>query len=792
MERMDRFRYGRASLVALALFAGCDDGDGAGPSGGDGIVGCPEGVVCGTASESPEALRQRRELQAEVWRLWEQGRSTEEIAAALREAPGVLRAGAAPFTVVFDVEGARRQYIAFDTHLPETDLEWFESTHRGSGQGLVVSKPADDVEDEKAARLYAPFESPSFPSRIPEAAAALRAQRDYDEVDVLGGAIPLPQWARINEAHFVWVSTHGDFSVSEDDFDVQISYLAAGGECGTTAVLRANADRPLAEGGGTWGDQVGRPVGQLVNYGESSTSPFTPEEWQEIEDLGRERDAEELASGASCGTMPVVGGDGVRRYYTMWLLDEIWWRTTFRGGLRDVFFYADACSSNAIPFGPGGGDFTYLGWSESLPIAHSNLVGTQLIDRLIDEGWTVGAALEDLGDLRETTNRAGLTTRLQRVSGTDALRVRETVRFVDPVLEIPLDDGAVLDLIQNDDEGARFELPVLVDGLRSDESAEGYALSLHRIDPDQTLIADLELPADARRASGAFRVALTGQTDRLVAGELVVLEVRLALAEGGQSRHRVEFQVAEPGEDDWSFSLGGETAAGEEVSSIFARAVPSDDGLIWPLSLSPRVGGVGEVPFAELVLRGHPGRSVDCTGPTGSYSAGLIVNTSRYLYLAENATVQIDAFGIDGFSATVSGTAERGDPQNPDAEPVMVPVSGTVEWARTGCPSTERPVDPDFVGSFRDPENTAICIDLYTGSFIRSKEIFDQSCELDDLDCSDDPCPAAGRIARCDYRTQGAQLAFADTVQSFYPGADLTLEDIELGCSVSGGTFLPN
>lgn len=776
-------------LVPLAPACGGDDASEEGSS-----VPCPEGLVCGGQVEPPDARRARREAEAAAWALWNEGRSLSEIASALRERPEVLRVFVGEFSVVFDVEGARRQFIGFDTNLPETDLAWFESTHPREGQGLVVSKPSDQDEDEKTALLFAPFEGPSFPSRIPRAASALQALRDYDDIDLLRGALPLSRWSRFNEAHFVWVSSHGDHTVSEDDFSTEVSYIAAGGECGSTRVLRQNADRALAKGGGTWGDLIGRPQGQIINFGDADDSPLTAEEWSEIEDQIAENDGEETARGATCGTMPIVGGDGVRRHYTMWVLDEYWFETTYGSGLRDVFFYADVCSGDALPFGPGSGDFTYLGWTESLPIAHSNQVGDVLIEELIEEGLTVESALDavDEAGLRETQNSAGETTRLELAKGSSDLRVREVVSLIEPTLGIPLEDGFIVSPIESDGDGTRFELEARIEGIEEDEDPSTYALSLHRIDPDRILVPDTEVSELTPTSNGDYRGVLTVETEPLAPGESVVLEARLTLAEGGESRHRVELMIEEAGEDEWSFTLGGSTTSGEDVSSIFAIAIPTDQGLQWPLTLRPTPGAAATPPFGQLVLVGHPGRGTDCAGPTGSYTAGFVLDDGRYLYGAEEVSVEITAFGIDGFSASVSGAVERADRNDPEGDPVEVPMTGTVEWARTGCASSPEPVDPDFIGSFRDPSEPAICIDLYTGSFIRSEEIFDETCRMQDFSCSDDPCPAEGRVARCDYRTQGAQAAFADTVQSFYPSADFTAEDLEIACTASGGRFVPN
>lgn len=133
----------------------------------------------------------------------------------------------------------------------------------------------------------------------------------------------------------------------------------------------------------------------------------------------------------------------------------------------------------------------------------------------------------------------------------------------------------------------------------------------------------------------------------------------------------------------------------------------------------------------------------------------------------------------------VNGIICKAEVQGDEVVSVPVPITGRFAWAAAGCGA-----DPgsDLVGSTIAAEQPALCTDVYPNAAIAPA--FETLCENPGLACFDDPCPTAGQIGQCDYRSGAVAIGFRGQVLHFGARGDWpTVPELQQACALQLGIW---
>ena len=443
-----------AALLSTIALAGCQ----AVPAGSGGRS--PEPVArelecrvkaypC-TLEEVPFEVIQRSEaLSLEADSMIERGQPIAEVAAFLQAQEGVVDLTSDNLAVRFRLDGGRPFWVMDPAALEPVAVE--------SG----------------AARPQAPWFEPPAP-----APAAPRPGLDEEppaDLQHIAGGNDKPKRALVLSP-WLW-----EFGASDDgapvrqilnqtrDYEGNVTYVSNG----TKTSFNVNVDsfkgwgaydvvHVVAHGYRVCDDAGCRALIGVHELPGGLLSFFTPERGFVLE----------LQPVAKAFGTEVLSGNG----RSILFLNADFFVNEYKGGLADTLVFFNGCKtagtqatdlSDAIR----GTSSVFLGWNESVSWSHAKATGVELFSTLTG-GWTVDHAYEDLGPLQQDSNvnpQAHLIVD-GRADGGD-LRIREVVWLLDPALEGPLFDGALVAIDGTMGDGAPDSAPyeVQVDGFAESE-----------------------------------------------------------------------------------------------------------------------------------------------------------------------------------------------------------------------------------------------------------------------------------------------------------------------------------
>jgi hypothetical protein len=687
-----------------------------------------------------------------------------------------------------------------------------EAAVPGTAPKAVLREDDSESNIKKRALFIEPFEE-FIATPTGAWKTTLEELHDYERVDYFANQNVLDQhFASWNDYRFVWVTTHGKHFPTDSP---EHSALFSGRMCEESGWIQSEVEAGR-------GDEVVREnitsirglFGRPRSYIESVVTPEQKIRWDQYEN-----DSLPDSDGIHCGPLKqpwifVPGyepGDSpifdVRIKY--WYYDEMWFRESFPSGLKDVFVYQRACTSDKLPVEIASGSRgAILGWSDIINSADDDLTIGVLFDRLIREGETLQDAMVDVFEagFHEFT-RGEKNPKLKVVSdgsGERHFRIRENISIVDPALGIPFpDEGGQLDAREITAEGSTIvDITVKIEGFGDLEGDEIDAYKLRFYDGNGSPISqewDVDEPHD-----GLTFMTIPVSLNQAVRNPVDVdIEARVTLPEGSgnpDARHRIKLTVRPAIEALWQLNVGsGGNASGSFVFAPFPQAIFDSEGrTIWQVTLAQLDDR--NVPNATLLIVDHQGRNMDCTGATGTFGAfaTVIFNDSPMPTegfgggLGEGEcgdfiNVNIESFNKeDDLVATVSGTICHWRKVGMEEVVTPVPISGRFQMPSAGCGA-----DPggDLVGSYYAAQEPSLCFDIYPNAAIAPA--FDASCAMGGgLICSDDPCPSAGQIGQCDYTDDSVQITFRGQVQHYYSGGGWpSAGELQLGCELQLGVW---
>lgn len=210
-------------------------------------------------------------------------------------------------------------------------------------------------------------------------------------------------------------------------------------------------------------------------------------------------------------------------------------------GLNRKLVYFDAClaADAALMDTLSGSTGVYLGWTGIVDSYRAQSVATTLF-KYMAQGLSVKQAMARVGGALKQDDEVEL------IASPADLRIRDIIEVADATSGAPLEDGGGVDasLRPGDGQADRLNLDVTLLGLQADQ-LDGLELQVLR---GEQLLAGVLLAGRAVAVdawSQRLNVELPLGTDTTV-GEVLELEFRVGLPEGGQSRMHVAPKVNDP------------------------------------------------------------------------------------------------------------------------------------------------------------------------------------------------------------------------------------------------------
>ena len=803
---------------------GTREPDGAIPDGGTPSPTTPcevDGYPCSPGDQTAAALQLSEQYKGDIQERRANGDSYLDIAEWLRGQDGVVDVVAATDRLRFRVEGGSAHWAyAISPEYPQATLPPPQESSAksvslpamdgGFGAKSVLREDSSQTKIKKKGLILEPFRF-QFLSNTFQWKGRLEALHDYDEVQYFSDRdIPDAYFGNWNDYRFVWVLSHGAYL--PDAANPFYTAIFSSKECGMYLWFATEVGG--AETGQDGTTKIATLMGLPRTVVEPQLTPGQRQRWQTF----RDAELQDLKQkGQSCGVLempdaalPVTDENGQPIVRTPAFLDyiyydEAWFQTKFAGGLDNVLLYLSVCSSQAVPM-PGGssGPNSTLGWSEPMDSTQDDLASDMFFERLIDFGDTVEYAFTKVQEAGLHTHQFdGKVTELSHTSqrGGARARVREIISIIDPNGLVPFpDEGGMLEAREITPEGNTVvDVTVEIVGFGEVEAKEfevqifdgnGGMLS-RQFEVDDPILGETVMTIPV-----SFNQEIRTPTE-------VEIEARVTLPEESgtvYSRHPIKLTVGPAIESLWTLTVGGAgTARGEFVFAPFAAGITDGEGrLVWQVTLAQF--DEFSVPMATLLIVGHNGRTLECTGATGSFEALVLVQYSDDPMPTDGyggglgegecgdfVNVEIVSFSReDDLVANVSGTICHVERVGDEVRVTPVSINGRFQMPSAGCG-----MDPggDLVGSFYATEAPSLCTDIYPNAAIAPA--FDEVCSAGGgVVCSEDPCPTAGQIGQCDFRAAAVQISFRGQVQHFGQGGDWpSLGELQGGCEIQLGTW---
>jgi hypothetical protein len=519
--------FASAALLAGMALAGCQ----AVPGRSSGTSSAPvvqelecraKAYPCSLEEVPEEILRRSEELSLQADAMIGRGEPINDVAAFLQAQDGVVELTSDAFAVRFRLDGGRPFWVMHPDALGPVNVE--------SG----------------AAAAQAPWFEP--PARPPAAPRPETDEASADPRHVAGGndkpkrALVLSPW--------LW-----EFGATDDgaavrqtldqtrDYEGNVTYVANG----TKTAFNVNVEsfkgwkdydvvHVVAHGYRVCDDAGCRALIGVHELPGGLLSYFTPDRGFALE----------LKPVAKAFGTEVLSGNG----RSLLFLNADFFVNEYPGGLADTLVFFNACKtagtqatdlSDAIR----GTSSVFVGWNESVSWEHAHAVGVDLFSTLTG-GWTVDHAYEDLGPLQQdgSVDPAAHLIVDGRADGGD-LRIREIVWLLDPALEGPLFDGALVGIDGTMNDGGPDSVPyeVQIDGFAESEVG---GLQLHVAVDDQEVQRPL---ADATfLGEGKWQIeGLIPLGEDLAEERPATMKAWLDLPDGGQSRDHFNVRLVGPG-----------------------------------------------------------------------------------------------------------------------------------------------------------------------------------------------------------------------------------------------------
>jgi hypothetical protein len=252
--------------------------------------------------------------------------------------------------------------------------------------------------------------------------------------------------------------------------------------------------------------------------------------------------------------------------------------------------------------------------------------------------------------------------------------------------------------------------------------------------------------------------------------------------EGQSTRQRVT--VA----DDcvgWRATVVGRAALSGEQVLVAPSGVEDGDGVNrWIFGLVSPAGSAGTVAVAN-----HPGLQMACDGPTGAFLGQVAFNGNGWAFVAEEASVRVEALGPSMVRISFSGGGLVFDGANEEGTPTQV--TGAA-WSAHVCAGDD---DPDPLANAMPlgaiTDDPSICLEGFAADGFPAGR-WDLICGATPMCVAGGRCPAANRLGRCDLRGQGNVLGFPQ-VQHYYPAADpVPVAELQQACGFQNGVWVPD
>ncbi|MBW2159692.1 MAG: hypothetical protein JRD92_07940 [Deltaproteobacteria bacterium] len=787
------------------------------PDGGIPVTGeCRlEGYPCSPADVTPEARALSHQYVGEVQERLAAGESFDDVAAWLKTQEDVAHVVGDSNAIRFRVTGGSAQWF-YDPGPGIARENPAELTAKSGASGPVPKRVLreDDSETKikKKALIIEPFEE-FIVTPVATWQNELSKLHDYETVDHLTNRDVLDEhFGNWNDYRFIWVTTHGKHLPTDNP---TYSALFSGRMCEESGWLRneivelGNGDELTGGDTTTLRALFGRPRPFVV-------ASITPAQKERLDAYENAEVADLDSDGVFCGNLkmawiPVPGfmpGDGVLTDVTIkyWGYDEIWHQDKYPSGLKNAFLYLRACTSHTVPLDIGSGARgAILGWSDVINSADDNQTIGVLFDRLIIKGETLEDALKDVreANLDEFTrgDKNPKLTIVSKGNGEEKIRVREIISIIDPNGLVPFpDEGGMLEAREITPEGNTVvDVTVEIVGFAEVEAKE---FKVQIFDGNGGPISR-EFEVDDPILGGTVMTIPVSFNQEIRSPTEVEIEARVTLPEESgtvYSRHPIKLTVGPAIESLWTLTVGGAgTARGDFVFAPFPMGITDGEGrLVWQVTLAQF--DEFSVPMATLLIVGHNGRTLECTGATGSFEALVLVQYTDDPMPTEGfggglgegecgdfVNVEIVSFSReDDLVANVSGTICHVERVGNETRVTPVPINGRFQMPSAGCG-----MDPggDLVGSFYATEAPSLCTDIYPNAAIAPA--FDEVCSAGGgVVCSEDPCSTAGQIGQCDFRAAAVQISFRGQIQHFGAGGDWpSLGELQGACEIQLGTW---
>jgi hypothetical protein len=833
----------RPALVFLATFAflvaacssttndAAPDGGTRNPDGGMPDGGTPpatlhcedEGYPCSPAEQTDEGRDLSEQYKAEIQDRLAAGDPYPDIGDWLRGQDGVVDVLAAASRLRFRVDGGSAQWVySTSPEHPQATLPPFAEASvatksRSAAETAfrpkrILREDNSDTKVKKKGLILEPFHF-QFLSNAPQWKQGLERLHDYDQVTHLtNDTIPDSYFGNWNDYRFVWVLSHGAYL--PDVAMPEYTAIFSSKQCGmnrwiAVEVVAGRGTEPLANN-----DPLASILGLPRNAAEALLTTQQRVRWTSFLDT----ETEELEQkGQGCGSimmsnvvLPVVDGQGNPIVRSPAFLDYIyydddWFADHYGGGLDNVLLYLSICSSRAVPiYGKTGRPSAIFGWSEPVDSLDDDLATDALFERLITQGEMVEDAFEKVTDagLHQTTFEMKSTELgYTGLGGGDRARVREIITIIDKDTGDPFpDSGGFLDAREITPQGnTEFDVTVSIVGFGKRDAEDFKVQIFDQNGQELSQEHDVDDPTNGTTVmtiGASVNQEIRSATD-------IELEARVTLPEESStvhSKHPIAVTLFPAIEAAWSLNVGGGgTARGEFVFAPFPVGIEDPDGnLFWQVTLAQ--GDESVVPQATVIIRGHSGRTPECTGQTGIFDAIVTVVFTADPMPTEGfggglgggecgdfVNVEILSFSKeDDLVANVSGIICHWRRVGDEVEVNPVPINGRFQMPQAGCGMAP---GGDLLGSYYASEAPSTCFDIYPNAAIAP--VFDEACSMGGgLVCSEEPCSTAGQVGQCDYRSEAVSIAFRGLITHFGAGGDWPpVGDLQTGCELQLGTW---
>jgi hypothetical protein len=500
-----------------------------GGSGQAGELECVAmGYPCSLAEASQESIDLTFDYGETMVEMMESGTSMADLLTWILAQPNVAEARGNDWVVRFRVDGGRPAWVYDARTFHETgeptrsvanrDAAEISSTAAVAPYNVVgKDQDSDGFTDEKPKRalVLAPFAWSFEPwDAADEIAAMLQGTRGYDEA----GNVHLFANTSSSDQN-VLVSHFSDW----DTFDVIYIGSHGGESCDSDGIFGCDS---------------------FISTGVRMTR-------------------------ATAANMEAVGGDAVFGGFLetasgyIGLSNDFFTDTYGLGGIENTIIYIDSCRSferadlwdnaGTLPKILSGFSSLVFGWERSVNSDHAVESARLIIGSAIEDGTPIGRSFSEVYD--DIINDGSDDARLHLTAGVafqgDApadLRIRETVKILDPLTEEPLEDGMSLPIVGEIGDGMIDRLPVAieVDGVEADPGDFVVHVRFNGEDLPETFTL-----ADGEQVGGGLGDPVTGPaiyrlTDRQVSlrqdvqpGEQLDVMIWVELPEGGETKQKL-------------------------------------------------------------------------------------------------------------------------------------------------------------------------------------------------------------------------------------------------------------